>query len=299
MNYFLLFIGGVILHLIWGSFKIRKIPKFRLGEAGDFGGGKKKSESTQVATQTEEEKELNKLNLELRRKAQPGLIDVQESGLDLASMLLGGGQLPGYLERLPGGISPEVTQRIVDESLEDVATSAQFGGILDSGVAKELATEASSDIRTQSEQFNLQILQNLLSAGLGGQMQIQQPITTQSGQLSQALAGLRPITQTGRTKESSWAFQGTELAKAGAGMAAAAIAASDKKLKKNIKYITNNKLQLATWKWNDIANKLYGLSGNSCGYIAQDVQKIYPDAVIKDRHGYLMIDYNKLADKVA
>lgn len=60
-----------------------------------------------------------------------------------------------------------------------------------------------------------------------------------------------------------------------AGTVAGAAAASDKRLKKNIKYITKGwPVELATWEWND---KDYG---PTIGFIAQDVLKVFPELVV-------------------
>ena len=68
------------------------------------------SNQTQKATATAEETRMNQLDLQLREKAQPGLEQVQGSGLELSNLLLRGLNLPGNLEGLPGGISEGVTQ---------------------------------------------------------------------------------------------------------------------------------------------------------------------------------------------
>jgi hypothetical protein len=140
---------------------------------------------------TPEERELNELQLERARAAQPGQIGIQQAGLDVGQALLRGQALPGYLEPLPGGISEESISRMVGQSLEDVASQANVYGILDSGVAQELATETAADIRARSEQFNLQNLAQLLNLAVGGQAQIQSPLLTQTSQLGTQLAGLR------------------------------------------------------------------------------------------------------------
>ena len=128
---------------------------------------------------------------------EPQVRDVQSGGLDLVSQLLGGLDLPGYLSGLPGGIDEGVTQDIVDSSLGDVRAGLQGGGLLDSGVRSELEARTSADIRTQSAQFNLQNLQQLLNLAVGGQAQVQAPIIGAGAQLSQSLAGARGMTTTG------------------------------------------------------------------------------------------------------
>lgn len=171
-------------------------------------GGEKKTE-TQVVNQTSTPTadpslvEQNKLDLELRKQNQQGLGDIQSSGLNLGNLLLRGLQLPGYLQGLPGGISPEVTQSIVDKSLRDIKPSFQQGGILDSGVAASIGARTAADIRNQSEQFNIQNLSQLLNLALGGQAQVQQPIIGQAGMLGQRLAGLTSTNTQGTTMGTS------------------------------------------------------------------------------------------------
>ena len=160
------------------------------------------SNSQQTVQPTAEETQLNKLRLARETALDPSILSTQQQGLDLISQLLAGGTnggLPGFLSGLPGGISPEVTQDIVDRSLRDVRGGLQGGGLLDSGVRSALEARTSADIRTQSEQFNLQNLQQLLNIAVGGQSQVQQPILGFGSQLSQSLAGLRGINQTGAT----------------------------------------------------------------------------------------------------
>ena len=47
-------------------------------------------------------------------------------------------------------------------------------------------------------------------------------------------------------------------------------------------------------QWNKKAEELFGYTGTSYGLIAQDVQELYPDAIIERPDGYLMIDYSKI-----
>ena len=148
-------------------------------------------QSSTTVQPTADEQEINRLNLEARRAAQPGMIKAQTQGLNLINELLVGGTLPGFLETLPGGISPAITKDIAQNAIQDILPSFQQGGLLDSGVAASSAARVSGDVPRASEQFNIGNLLNLLNLGVGGQAQIQAPILSRSAQLSQALAGLR------------------------------------------------------------------------------------------------------------
>jgi len=166
-------------------------------------GSEKKTESTntnqtQTVSASPEETRLNQLMLQDYEASQGGRQQVNQSGLNLANLLLRGQQLPGYLQTLPGGISPEVTQGIVDQSLRDIKPSFQQGGILDSGVAASISARASADIRNQAEQFNLGNLQQLLNLAVGGQSAPLAYGSQIGSQLGSQLAGLRSVNQTGQ-----------------------------------------------------------------------------------------------------
>ncbi|KAJ7380211.1 hypothetical protein OS493_010924 [Desmophyllum pertusum] len=57
-------------------------------------------------------------------------------------------------------------------------------------------------------------------------------------------------------------------------------------------------LQEVCWKWNEIAEKNFGLRGEGCGVIAQEVTKTYPWAVIKGKDGYLRVQYDILHEMI-
>lgn len=157
------------------------------------------NDTTQNVTERPMERATNELQFNQLKEFDPIQRQLNANGGNLVNMLLTGQALPGYLKGLPGGISPDVTQGIVDQSLRDIAPSFQSNGILDSGVAASIAGRTAGDIRMQSEQFNLQNLLQLLNLGVGGQAQVQQPILGVSGQLGGRLAGLRSINSTGTT----------------------------------------------------------------------------------------------------
>ena len=105
-------------------------------------------------------------------------------------------------------------------------------------------------------------------------------------------------TQTGVAVQGTGGIAGS-LISAGGQAAAAAIAASDRRLKFNIEYVPSMFDFIpelagkgAIWEWNDKALEL-GLTGKSFGLIAQDIQEIVPEAVI-EQNGYLAINYNLL-----
>lgn len=84
-------------------------------------------------------------------------------------------------------------------------------------------------------------------------------------------------------------------------IAGAVIAAmSDERLKDQLSTLDNGPFEVRncswyTWKWNENAEKL-GLKGFSCGLLAQEVEKEYPDAIIMGYEGYLMINYTRLME---
>ena len=73
---------------------------------------------------------------------------------------------------------------------------------------------------------------------------------------------------------------------------------SDRRLKSDIKKIGTHStgLNVYEWEWNAKAFVL-GLDKHPRkGFIAQEVQKVFPEAVIEGSHGYLMIDYSKIKE---
>jgi len=172
------------------------------GERTDTKTSGTQQQSTQY-TPTAEETELNKLDLANKRELNPQLLDVQKQGLEVSSQLLRGQALPGYLKGLPGGISPQVIQSLVDRSIRDIQPNMQLSGLLDSGVNASISARSSADIRNQSEQFNLQNLMQLLNVGVGGQAQVQAPIQGFGAQLSSRLSGLRNVNSSGSSTGSS------------------------------------------------------------------------------------------------
>ena len=105
-------------------------------------------------------------------------------------------------------------------------------------------------------------------------------------------------TTTTSSRQSGLADIGAGLAGVGEFLSAGALLGfSDKRLKKNIKFIGKSKegFNLYKWDWNDIAKKL-GINDPTIGVIAQEVQKTNPSAISKSENGYLLVNYGELAN---
>jgi len=158
------------------------------------------TQSTQY-TPTAEETAFNKLQLAQAQEFDPIQRELNRRGGNIINQLLSGEyNLPGFLSRLPRGIDEEVTSGIVNQSLRDINAQLRASGVgsmLESGVAQSIGARTAGDIRRAAEETNLGSIFNLLNLGVGGQAQVQQPILSTSGMLSQRLAGLRSVNQTG------------------------------------------------------------------------------------------------------
>jgi hypothetical protein len=113
------------------------------------------------------------------------------------NLLLTGKGLPLAYQGLFGGISPEVTDSMARKSVLDLGPQFQQGGILDSGVAANIASQTAADIRNKAEQFNLQNKFNLLNLALSGQGLVQSPLMQLYSNLGNNLSGLRTSTVSG------------------------------------------------------------------------------------------------------
>ena len=73
---------------------------------------------------------------------------------------------------------------------------------------------------------------------------------------------------------------------------------TDNKLLSEVKtrMVLDNGLVVHIWAWNDKAKALGLDKYPPAGLIAQDVELMYPDAIVKDENGYLMVDLPVLMD---
>ena len=106
-----------------------------------------------------------------------------------------------------------------------------------------------------------------------------------------------------REEQENWWEYGKSVAKYFAPFLAGAVFFSDEDLKDNVttlSYSDFNDIGLrgVCWKWNENAQKTYGLTGEDCGVIAQEVKVLYPWAVAEGTDGYLRVHYGILHEMI-
>lgn len=166
-----------------------------------MGSEKQNTQGQTTSTYQKSPEELKAINMsnQIGEAAMPGQIAANQAGLSAVTNLLTGQPLPGYLNQLPGGISPDVTNSIVNYSLRDVnnqLAASGAGSMMESGASQQAGVRAAADIRNQAAQYNLNNLMQLLNIGVGGQASVQQPISTYSGQLAGLVRGTGSTTGT-------------------------------------------------------------------------------------------------------
>ena len=105
-----------------------------------------------------------------------------------------------------------------------------------------------------------------------------------------------------RDEESWWEYGKTASSYLGTFIAGAYIF-SDKDLKDNLTTLSSSEfnnigLRGVCWEWNENAQKTFGLTGEDCGVIAQEVKVLYPWAVTAGTDGYLRVHYGILYEMI-
>ena len=166
------------------------------------GGGQRQQETqtqqTQTAAATPEEQELQRLQLERRKALQPFLLETDISGFETFGIPLSRGEAAGGIFGTLGqGISPEAQERITEQALRKADFALAGQGAFDTGARAQIRADVTRDIGVSSELQRQNELFNLLNLAIGAPAQIQQPGLQETGQLSNRLQGLRPVTQFG------------------------------------------------------------------------------------------------------
>lgn len=157
-------------------------------------GEKTTIKSEQSATATPEERQLNQLQLQRIQGNQADQQTLDKNLYGTINTILEGKQLPANLAGITG-INEDQTKNMVDASLRDIYPQFQSAGILDSGVAAQIASRTAADVRNSNAQFNVTALSQLFNQALGGGSNLQANSNQQNQVLGNQLAGLRSINQ--------------------------------------------------------------------------------------------------------
>lgn len=159
-------------------------------------GEKTTNQTSQTATATPEERTLMQQQISNNDFMQPY---AQKNFAALSDNIFSilNGQQPAA--KGIGGIDENQTQSMVNASLRDIYPQFQSAGILDSGAAIQGGIRAASDVRNQNAQFNVSAAQNLFNLASGGQSNLQGQYQAGTNNLTNQLAGLRTVNQSGST----------------------------------------------------------------------------------------------------
>ena len=173
--------------------------------------------------------------------------------------------------------APQMSQQALQAQLTPAALQEAVGKDIEArGAAR--ATDAARLAQQEQEARRAQLvtLTNLFGglAGLGSSTQMQQ---TSSGFGSQGFSGgASPFSQIASAVGTAASF-------------------SDVRLKNEITFVgkLENGIKIYKWKWNEKGKELAG-DQVEFGLLAQEVQKIVPEAVKRGPDGYLMVNYGAL-----
>ena len=186
------------------------------------------------------------------------------------------------------GIASGTAPLLADALESDAARKISAASLMPSLLSSELGlTGALSAIGKEEQAYDQALLDKTAQDVAAENQANQQKINN----LIAALGGAPTPTSTTSSKSPSNLDALTALA-LGLG------ALSDRRLKVDIKKIGvhSNGLNVYEWEWNAKAFVL-GLDKHPRkGFIAQEVQKVFPEAVVEGSHGYLMIDYSKIKE---
>ena len=195
-------------------------------------------------------------------------------GSDAFGTALGEGIASGVAPTLANALEADASRKMSAIGMTPSLVSADlglFGALSGVGTEQRALNQALLDRPAQSvaasNQANQQRINNLIAA-LGG---APTPTTTTQSKSPSNLDALTAL---------------------------ALVASSDRRLKVDIKKIGTHStgLNVYEWEWNAKAFVL-GLDKHPRkGFMAQEVQKVFPDAVVEGSHGYLMIDYSKIKE---
>lgn len=159
-------------------------------------GEKTTTQSSQTATASPEEKQLQQQQISMNNFMQPfAQSNYAALSGNINSILTG--QTPQA--QGIGGISDAQNQSMVNQSVRSVLPQFQSAGILDSGIAIQGGIRAAQDISNANAQFNTSAAQNLFNLASGGQSNLQGQFQGNTNSLFGQMQGLRTTNQSGST----------------------------------------------------------------------------------------------------
>ena len=225
-----------------------------------FGGSKSKQQSTQSSTSSNR-------GFEQISQAFSPLMPYAQEGASALSRLLGG-------DRSGFDTFMDTTGFDVERDQGESAIGRMFGskGLRNSGAALKGLSQYNSDLKNKYSNDYISKLLGL--AGLG----------TQAGGLIAGAGGVS--SSRGQSTGSSWSGPGIMDS---LGKIASAAAASDRRLKENIKKVGELANGLGVYTYTYLASSVQRL-----GVMADEVARIQPDALGPTVSGYATVDYGKV-----
>ena len=187
-------------------------------------------------------------------------------------------------EGIASGVAPTLANALESDASRKVSAVGMLPGVLGSELG---LLGALSAVGKEEQAYDQSLLNEIAQGKVAENQSSQQKINN----LIAALGGAPVPTSTTQSSSPSNLDAITAIA-LGLG------ALSDRRLKVDIKKIGTHStgLNVYEWEWNAKAFVL-GLDKHPRkGFIAQEVQEIFPEAVVEGEHGYLMIDYSKIKE---
>lgn len=220
----------------------------------------------------------------------------QQQGLDYIKRL--DAPLVGYRNQALGGLSdyymggPQGQQSFYDNAMQ----SPSYQNLINTGEEAVLRNAAATGglrgggTQQALAQNSQNVLQGLVNQNLQGLQGFANP-NLNTGNIAQMYGNIGDTRAQGVTAANQ--YQQTQQGQLLSAALGAASMFSDERLKKDIKKIGEHKgVNIYSWVWNKIANKL-GMFGKSSGVIAQEVREIDP-SYIDDSGEYLKVYYSEV-----
>ena len=205
--------------------------------------------------------------------------------------------------------TPEGQQEMIDRVQSDPLYQQQ----LKAGEEATLrAASATGGLRGGGSIADVASYQNqLLSQGINqqlGGLQSMAGMPTNANQIASMTAGIGQTLGQGQIaaaqnqQAGNQAGFGNMMGLANLGLSAySANLFSDERLKDNLTKTSgtsNPSVNKYSWTWNDDAKQL-GMSGNDSGYVAQEIEKVWPELVTIHSSGYKMIDKKGIEERLS